>query len=130
MWDYLFDLKSQQSPRIKSLPVNSSSYLEDICFIEILFTVFQHTPYMRHNLQLITSLHRICRHVLREVGLCCQSREPKLALQGLFAPFCVLKIEQILSPQTKSTGLPASRFSSLLIREDHMLNRGHYSSLH
>ena len=37
---------------------------------EILVTVFQHTPYVRHNLQLITPLHRVCRHVLREAGLC------------------------------------------------------------
>jgi len=42
---------------------------------EILFTVFQHTPYMKHNLHLITPLHRVCRHVLRKARLCYQSRE-------------------------------------------------------
>ena len=59
---------------------------------EILVTVFQHTPYVRHNLQLITHLHRVCRHALREAGLCYQSREPNLALQGLIAHFCALGI--------------------------------------
>ena len=58
--------KFQQSPsQTKCLPVSSSSHLEGICSIEIviLFTVLQHTPYVKQgstvNLESSTSSTKI-----------------------------------------------------------------------
>ena len=70
------------STQIPTIPISNKESSCKLIFTperhmlyEILFTVFQHMLYVKHNLQFITPLHRVCKHVLREVGLCYKSRE-------------------------------------------------------
>ena len=109
-----FRPKFQQFPcRTKSLPERPSSRLKDICsiVIEILLTALQCTPYIKQ-------------------GFAANLEYSTTSTGTLFDFFCVLRIEQVLSPsQIKILSLPASRSFSFLIREDHVLNLSHSSSL-
>ena len=67
--------KSQQSLSNKESPCKLIFTSGRHMLYEILFTAFQYTPYVKHNLQLIPPLHRVCRYVLHEAGLCYQSQE-------------------------------------------------------
>ena len=67
MWDYLFEPKSKQSPLEKEPPCKLI-FTWKTCSMEILFTAFQYTPYVKHNLHLITPLHRVCSHLFCALG--------------------------------------------------------------
>ena len=72
------------------------------------------TPYVKHNLQTITPLHCVWRHVLCEVGFHCQSREPNYLYRDLYR--ALLRPQNrtgFILLQIKSPGLLASRSSSL-----------------
>jgi len=106
-------LSNIESPcKLIFTPERSSSHLEEICSIEIeiVFTVLQHTPYVKQ-------------------GSATNLESSTNSTGTLLRLFAFWELNRFYLPLNKESSLPASRSSSLLIREDHVLNRGHSSSL-
>ena len=101
-----------------------SSHLKDICSIEFLFIVLVIARLTWSiTCSLSSSLRLLDTSYLANLE---SSTNSTRTLLRLFAPW---ESSRFYPPRTKSLGSPASQSSSLLIREDHMLNRGHSSSL-
>jgi len=106
MWDYLFDLKSQQSPpRTKSLPVSSiifvrqlSSYVKIKCSIEIqLFTAW----FARHALcEVPTAVRSLLfeHHGHSSTSTTAKFLESQTASQGPYCAFCASGVARLIAP--------------------------------
>jgi len=64
----------------------------------IFHCVWADTPYVKHQLQLSTPLHRVGKRMpIAKEHHCQISREPNLALQGPTASFCAIRVIRLIA---------------------------------